>query len=549
VLSGSPISDGVDVDVVVVGAGFAGVYQLKRLRDLGFSVVLLEAGSRLGGIWHWNCYPGARVDTHVPMYEYSDERLWRDWYWDERFPDGPALRRYFEHVDEVWDVSRDVRFDTRVEGGRWDEAARAWTVGTDQGDSIRARFLVLCTGFAAKAHIPDIQGLGDFAGERHHTAHWPQEGVDLTAKRVGVIGTGASGVQVVQEAAKVASEVTVFQRTPILALAMQQRRLTREEQDEAKAHYPERFQKRLRSNSGFDYDEGRGSSLNVSDEERRATFERLWQEGGFAFWAGGYSDILLNETANRHAYDFWREQVLARVHDPKVAEVLAPAEPIHPFGVKRPSLEQTYYDAFNQPNVRLVNLRETPIERATATGVETTTESFDLDVLVLATGFDAVTGGLTSIDVRGTTGETLADHWREGVRTHLGVASNGFPNLVFLYGPQSPSGFCNGPTCAEAQGDWVIDLLCTLRDQGVTRIEASAEAEEAWRNQVQSIASMTLFPRADSWYMGANIPGKPREMLNWPGGLQLYLMACRTAAEDGYQGFALDPAPDEVEAG
>jgi cyclohexanone monooxygenase len=529
-----------DFDVVVVGAGFAGLYQLHRLRDLGFSVALLEAGSSLGGIWHWNCYPGARVDTHVPMYEYSDEKVWRDWYWDERFPDRHALRRYFEHVDAVWDLRRDIRFDTRVQGAKWEENLRRWRIDTSTGDSLRARFFVLCTGFAAKAYIPDLPGLDQFEGAWHHTAHWPQDDIDLTGLRVGVVGTGASGVQVVQEAAKVAAHVTVFQRTPILALAMQQRRLTREDQDTEKAVYPDRFRRRGETNSGFDYAESGGSALAVSDEERRATFERLWAEGGFAFWAGGYSDILINEASNRTAYDFWREKVRARIDDPALGEMLAPTEPIHPFGVKRPSLEQTYYDVFNQDNVDLVDLRATPIERITPTGVRTAEHEHELDLLVLATGFDAVTGGLTSIDIRGATGESLAEHWKQGARTQLGLASAGFPNLLYLYGPQSPSGFCNGPTCAEVQGDLVVDLLVSLREKGITRLEATAEAEEAWNAQVQGIASMTLFPRADSWYMGANIPGKPRQMLNWPGGLQLYLQACRAAADDDYAGFTLD---------
>ncbi len=536
---------GLDHEVVVVGAGFAGLYQLHHLRDdLGLDVVLLEAGTSLGGIWHWNCYPGARVDSHVPVYEYSDEAIWRDWYWEERFPDHRALRRYFAHVDEVWDLSRDIRFSTRVEGATWDEDGRAWQVRTSAGDTLRTRYLVLCTGFAAKAYIPDFPGLEDFAGEWHHTAHWPQEGVELTGKRVGVIGTGASGVQVTQEAAKVAAELTVFQRTPILALAMQQRRLTRADQDEAKARYPEIFRLRAASNSGFDYPESTTSALAVTDEERDATFERLWQAGGFSFWAGGYNDLLIDEKANRKAYDFWRSKVHARVHDPALAEELAPAEPPHPFGVKRPSLEQDYYDVFNQDNVHLVNVRKNPIERITERGVVTTAGEVELDVLVLATGFDAVTGGLTSIDIRGTTGESLAEHWAQGARTHLGVASAGFPNLFFLYGPQSPSGFCNGPTCAEEQGDWVVELIAELRRKGVTRIEATTEAEQAWRDMVQAIASMTLFPRADSWYMGANIPGKPREMLNWPGGLQLYLSSCRSSAAEGYSGFVLsEPVP------
>lgn len=528
-----------DHDVLIVGAGFGGLYQLHRLRELGLSVSLIEAGSGLGGIWYWNCYPGARVDSHIPVYEYSDEKIWRDWYWEERFPDWTELRRYFEHVDSIWDLSRDIRFNTRVNGAEWDESTCCWQVETDAGDVVRARFVVLCTGFAAKSYTPDFLGLGDFEGACHHTAHWPQEGIDMTGLRVGIIGTGASGVQVVQEAAKIAAQVTVFQRTPILALAMQQRRLTREEQDEAKARYPEIFEMRTKSNSGFDFPETGISALSVSDEERRATYERLWEAGGFSFWAGGYSDILLSEEANRTAYDFWREKVRARINDPELAEKLAPTEPPHPFGVKRPSLEQNYYDVFNQDNVKLVDLKATPIERITSEGIQTSEGHHDFDLIVMATGFDAVTGGLTNINIRGCSGSTLKDHWQQGPRTHLGVASAGFPNLLYIYGPQSPSGFCNGPTCAEVQGDWVVELIEYLRDNGITRIETTSEAEQAWRDQVHALASMSLFPRADSWYMGANIPGKPREMLNWPGGLQLYLMACRASSEGGYSGFVL----------
>jgi len=528
-----------DHDVVIVGAGFAGLYQLRRLRALGLSVTLLEAGTDLGGIWHWNCYPGARVDTHVPMYEFSDEAVWRDWCWEERFPDWRALRRYFDHVDDVWDLRRDVRFATRVRAGTWEEDRRRWSMETEDGDVVHGRYVVLCTGFAAKPYVPPFPGLDTFGGEWHHTARWPQAGVDMTGRRVGIVGTGASGVQVTQEAAKVAEHVTVFQRTAMLALPMQQRRLTPEEQDAAKAEYPERFRTRRETNSGFDWRGIGGSAKDAPAAEREAVFERLWAEGGFAFWAGGYADLVIDEESNRLAYDFWRDKVRARVADPAVAEILAPTEPPHPFGVKRPSLEQDYFDLFNQANVSLVDLRATPIDAITTTGVRTTGGEHAVDLLVLATGFDAVTGGLTSIELRGTTGETLAEHWRDGVRTHLGVASAGFPNLLYLYGPQSPSGFCNGPTCAEVQGDWVVDLLTHLGEHGITRIEATPAAEEAWRDQVHGIASMTLFPRADSWYMGANIPGKPREMLNWPGGLQLYLAACRESAGDGYRGFTL----------
>ena len=531
----------IDHDVVVVGAGFAGLYQLHRLRALGFSVVLLEAGSGLGGIWHWNCYPGARVDSHVPVYEFSDEALWRDWYWDERFPDWRALRRYFEHVDEKWDLRRDIRFDTRVEAASWHEAERSWELTTANGLMLRTRFLVMCTGFAAKAYVPDLPGLDDFGGVRHHTAHWPQDGLDLTGLRVGVIGTGASGVQVIQEAAKVADQLVVFQRTPILALAMQQRRLSRAEQDEAKAGYPAIFRQRAETFGGFDIMTRDDRALEVSDSVRREVFEELWQAGGFSFWAGNFADILRDEAANRTAYDFWREKVLERIDDPAVAAVLAPVDPPHPIGAKRPSLEQDFYEAFNQENVTLVDLQKTPIDRITSNGVRTTASEYELDVLVMATGFDAVTGGLTSVNIRGCDGISLRSYWADGVRSHLGIASAGFPNLIYLYGPQSPSGFCNGPTCAELQGGWVVKLLADLRDRSITRIEAVSEAEDAWGAQVEMIGDLTLFPTVDSWYMGANIPGKPRQLLNYPGGVPLYVEMCQACAADGYRGFTLDP--------
>lgn len=529
-----------EVDVLVVGAGFTGLYQLHRLRQLGFSVRLFEAGADLGGIWYWNCYPGARVDTHVPMYEFSSEDLWRDWTWTERFPAWDELRRYFHYVDEKLDLSRDIRFNTRVEGAEFDEDSRRWVVRTQDGVLVSPRFLVLCTGFAAKPYIPDLKGLDRFEGVKHHTAWWPQDGLDMTDKRVGVIGTGASGVQVVQEAGAVAAELTVFQRTPILALAMQQRSLDMEMQREMKRDYPARFARRAESFGGFDFHASGKAALEVSPEERRAVYEASWAAGGFSFWASTFYDVMMNLEANRTAYDFWRGKVQARIRDPKLAEQLAPKEPPHPFGVKRPSLEQTYYDVFNQDNVRLVNLKATPILEITPSGVRTAEGECELDILVLATGFDAVTGGLTQIDIRGVEGLTLKEKWAKGARTHLGMASAGFPNLLFLYGPQSPSGFCNGPTCAELQGDWVVEFLGRMRDAGVSRFEATTAAEQTWKDHVEAVGAMTLFPLADSWYMGANIPGKPRELLNYPGGLPLYLQMCRACADEGYTGFVLE---------
>lgn len=526
-------------DILVVGAGFTGLYQLHRLRQLGFSVRLLEAGADLGGIWYWNCYPGARVDTHVPMYEFSSEDLWRDWTWTERFPAWDELRRYFRYVDQKLDLSRDIRFNTRVEAAEFNEGRQQWTVRTQDGGAVRAQFLVLCTGFAAKPYVPELKGLEQFKGAKHHTAWWPQNGLDLTAKRVGVIGTGASGVQVVQEAAAVAAELTVFQRTPILALAMQQCALDEATQVEMKRDYPARFARRRESFGGFDFHASGKSALEVSPEERQAIYEASWAAGGFSFWASTFYDVMMNLEANRTAYDFWRAKVQARIRDPKLAEQLAPREPPHPFGVKRPSLEQTYYDVFNQDNVRLVDLKATPILEITPGGVRTADGEYDLDILVLATGFDAVTGGLTQIDIRGVDGVTLKDKWAQGARTHLGMASAGFPNLLFLYGPQSPSGFCNGPTCAELQGDWVLEFLKHMRDAGVSRFEATPAAEQTWKDHVEAVGAMTLFPLADSWYMGANIPGKPRELLNYPGGVPMYLQMCQASAANGYEGFLL----------
>jgi cation diffusion facilitator CzcD-associated flavoprotein CzcO len=528
-----------DLDVIVVGAGFAGLYLLDRLRSMGMEVQVFEAGGGLGGVWYWNCYPGARVDSPGPIYQYSRDDVWRKWQFSELYPSWQELRDYFRYVDEKLGLSRDIRFNRRVNQAQFDPAHNHWIVRSSDGSVASARYLVLCTGLSAKPYIPDLPGLNDFAGERHHTALWPQHGLDMVAKRVGVIGTGASGVQVAQEAAGVAAHLTVFQRTPNLALPMRQKKLDEDAIRRMKEKYPEMFDRRTKTFAGFDYDVLAKSALEVSDDERQATFERLWEIGGFAPWIGSFNDILLNEEANRAAYKFWRDKTLMRIKDLAVAEILAPTEPIHPFGVKRPSLEQHFYEIFNQPNVSLVDLRTNPIERVTRGGIKTAAGEHDLDVLVLATGFDAVTGGLTSIDIRGTEGGTLKEKWATGVRAQLGMAAAGFPNLLFVYGPQSPNGFCNGPTCAEVQGDWIVRLLDHLRQGNYTRVEATVAAEEAWRAQVLALADATLFPRADSWYLGANIPGKPREMLSFTGGLPAYLAKCRESAERGYEGFAL----------
>jgi cation diffusion facilitator CzcD-associated flavoprotein CzcO len=528
-----------ELDVVIVGAGFAGLYLLDRLRGMGMSVQVFEAGDGPGGVWYWNCYPGARVDSPGPMYQFSRDDLWRDWKFSELYPLWQEIREYFYYVDRKLDLSRDIRFNRRVNEAEFDPARNRWAVRSSDGSVTRARYFVLCTGLGSKPYIPKLPGLSDFAGERHHTALWPQQGLDLAGKRIGVIGTGASGVQVAQEAAAVAAHLTVFQRTPNLALPMRQKKLDDDTIRRMKDGYPLAYQKRRTSFGGFDYQFLEKAASEVSEEERQATFERIWEVGGLAPWVGSFNDLLANEKSNRAAYDFWRDKTRARIKDPDVAEMLAPTEPIHPYGTKRPSLEQNFFDIFNQSNVSLVDLRKTPIERVTRGGIKTADGEHDLDVLVLATGFDAVTGGLTSIDIRGTQGETLREKWAKGVRAHLGMAAAGFPNLLFVYGPHSPNAFANGPTCAELQGDWIAGLLNHVRQRDWKRFEATAPAEEEWRAQVRALADATLFPRADSWYLGANIPGKPREMLSFAGGLSTYMAKCNESAERGYEGFTI----------
>lgn len=525
------------LDALIVGAGFNGVYQLYRLREEGYSVRLFDAAAELGGIWYWNCYPGARVDSHVPNYEFSLPQVWEDWNWTERFPSGEELLAYFRHVDQKLDISKDVRFNTRVVAAEYDDEHNYWHVRTEDGHEVRARFFIPCLGFAAKSFTPDLPGLNQFSGPCHHTAHWPRTGVDFTGKRVGVIGTGASGVQVIQEAAKVAIHTTVFQRTPMLALPMQQRCYTVEDMAEMKRDYPEIFRRRNNGSSSFyDLVPDPRSAMEASPQERTEVFEAAWQRGGFSFWAGTFSDILYNEESNMEAYRFWRNKTRARVRDPVLAEKLAPTEPPHPFGSKRPSLEQGYYEIFNQQNVTLVDLRDTPITAVSAHGVECADVGHELDVLVLATGFDAGTGGFSQIDIHGTGSLTLAQAWSEGVRTHLGYAVPGFPNMLILYGPQSPTAFCNGPTCAEVQGEWVVSCLNYMREAGTVRIEATDDAASSWVEHMHDMADMTLLSRAQSWYMGANVPGKRRELLFHPG-VRIYLEQGRTCAENGYSGF------------
>ncbi len=527
-----------DCDALIVGAGFSGVYLLHRLREVGIDARLIDAAAEPGGIWYWNCYPGARVDSQVPMYELSLPELWRDWTWSERFPGWRELRGYFRHVCDTLELWPHMTMGMRVTSAAWDEGSRLWRIATHTGETLTTRFFLPCLGFAAKAYMPEIAGLETFAGEWHHTAHWPQKGVSLAGRKVAIIGTGASGVQVSQEAAREASQLTLLQRTPILALPMQQEPLTAAQQEAEKANYAVVFAARRCTSGGFESQSREESALEVDEAERQRTYEAQWQAGGLRFWYANFADLLTDERANRFAYDFWRDKVRARITDPALHESLAPTEPPHPFGTKRPSLEQNYYEIFSQDNVALVDLKRAPIHHIVPEGILTADGLVECDLIVFATGFDAGRGGLMQIDIRGREGCSLAESWRGGVSAFLGYAVHGFPNMAYHYGPLSPSGLANGPTSAEIQGDWVRNFLVALRPNDLTRFEAEAEAEREWTEAVAAAGAMTLFPQASSWYMGDNIPGKPRQLINYPSVVG-YAIISDSVAADNYRSFAL----------
>lgn len=525
------------LDVLVIGGGFSGLYQLDRLRDLGFSVKVWDAAGDFGGIWWWNCYPGARTDSTGQIYQFSHKDLWKDYDFDELYPGWAGVREYFSFVDEKLDLRKDVEFNTFASSAIWDEDSATWTVTSSDGKVQQARQVIVATGFGSKPLYPTIKGLDTFAGECHHTARWPQEGLDMAGKKVVVLGTGASGVQVVQEAAAVADQLTVFQRTPNLCLPMQQRSLSSEDNEELRQGLPERFDTRYKAFAGFDFDFMPQNALDLTEAERNEVYERMWQEGGFVMWLANFQDILFDEKANKTFYDFWRAKVHARVNDPEVAEMLAPATPPHPFGTKRPSLEQNYFDVYNQGNVRLIDHNAEPILEVVPEGVVTRNGLIEADVFVLATGFDNNRGGIMAIDIQGIHGARIAEKWAGKVDTHMGLSTHGFPNMLFLYGPQSPSGFCNGPTSAEGQGELVVDFLTWVRNQGYSRFESTREVELEWTSHLDGIFEQSLFTKARSWYWGANVPGKPRQMLNYCGGLPLYFEKWNEVKAAGYAGF------------
>ncbi|OAX81965.1 hypothetical protein ACJ72_03694 [Emergomyces africanus] len=528
-----------ELDALIVGAGFGGVYQLWKLRNEGYSTKLVESGSDFGGVWYWNCYPGARVDSDIPHYEFSMPELWKDWTWSERFPGGPELRRYFAHVDQKFDLRKDCLFDTTITSAIFNSNDKRWHVTTQGSEIFKVKYLLLNTGFASKRYTPDLKGLDTFQGQWLHSSFWPQEGLDMTGKRVIVMGTGSTGVQITQEAAKVAKEVTVLQRTPNLALPMAQKKYTNGEQKQSRDQYSDLFKIRPTTFGGFMWDFVGRNTFDDSPEKRRQFYEELWERGDFSFWLATYQDMLFVKESNEEAYSFWREKTRQRIKDPRKRDILAPMVQPHAFGCKRVSLEQDYYDVFNQDNVDVLDIKTHPIVEITTKGIKTTEKEIEADLLILATGFDSYTGGMKQIDIRGPSGISLTDKWVSGSLTYLGMSVSGFPNMFFTYGPQAPTALCNGPTCAELQGNWIADCLNYMREKNLSTIDATLEAEATWKKDVHNFAHASLLPTAKSWYMGDNIPGKPREALNYLGGVSRYGETCRTCAEKGYEGFVL----------
>ncbi len=533
--SGTAEKTSAAVDVVVVGAGFAGLYALHRLRKQGLSVRVFEAADGVGGVWYWNRYPGARCDVESVDYSYSfDEDLQQEWNWTEKYATQPEILAYLNHVADRFDLHRDISFETRVTDMVLDEKTLRWEVRTDRGDVVSARFCILAVGPLSNANIPAIEGLDSFAGEVYHTAHWPHEGVDFTGKRVGVIGTGSSGIQAIPYIAKEAAQLYVFQRTPNYSVPAGNVPLDDETRAAQKAGYAERRRLSMLSGGGSPHQPHPKSALEVSPEELRQTYERRWELGGVLF-SKAFPDQLLTIEANDTARLFWEEKVRAVIDDPAVAEVLIPKD--HPIGAKRICTDDNYFQTFNRDNVSLVNLRATPIERIDPTGIDTTEAHYDVDALVLATGFDAMTGSVQKLNVVGRDGRTLNEAWAEGPITYLGLGVPGFPNLFNIAGPGAPSVLANMVLHSELHLNWVADAIEYLDAQGAPAIEARADAAAEWVQECTRRAAGTLMPQANSWYLGANIPGKPRVFMPFVGGFGVYGEIIADVAAAGYKGF------------
>jgi cation diffusion facilitator CzcD-associated flavoprotein CzcO len=521
-------------DAIVVGAGFAGLVMLYRLRELGFSVRVFEAGSGIGGTWFWNRYPGARCDIESLEYSYQfSPELQQEWEWSERYATQPEILRYLEHVADRFDLRRDIQLDTRVRAAHWSETARHWTVETEGGIHT-ARFFIMATGCLSSANLPDFPGRDSFAGPTYHTGRWPHDGVDFTGQRVAVIGTGSSAIQSIPLIAEQAAQLTVFQRTPSYSIPAHNAPLDPELVRKVKANYASFRAHNAAQPFGASFEPSPLLAVQVDAAERDRIYERHWQVGGLGFITA-FGDLLFDHAANETAGEFVRRKISAIVRDPVVADKLLPKQVI---GCKRLCVDTGYYATFNRPNVSLVDVSETPIEAITPRGVRVAGVEHEVDAIVFATGFDAMTGALLAVDIRGADGQTLREKWVAGPRTYLGVGTAGFPNLFIITGPGSPSVLSNMVPSIEQHAEWIAACLAYLREHGLSRIDALPAAEDAWGGHVNDVANLTVYPSCNSWYLGANVPGKPRVFMPYIG-FPTYVAKCNEVAAKGYEGFDL----------
>ena len=528
-------TNGEHYDAIVIGAGVSGLYQLYRLRELGLSVRCYEDGSGVGGTWYWNRYPGCRFDSESEAYGYSwSEELLQEWDWKEHYSGQPENEKYLNYVADKFDLRKDIQFNARVASAVYNEETNRWDVRLESGQRAQAQFLIAAVGLLSARYTPPFEGIESFRGESFHTSRWPKEKVDFRGKRVAVIGTGATAVQLIPEIAPEVGHLTVFQRTPNYCAPCRNSEVTPEEQRQWKASYSEIHKQIRETTVGLRHEFDPRKTFDVPQEERLAFYEELWAKPGFTKWLSNFHDIMTDLDANEDFSEFVRNKIRDRVKDPVVAEKLVPKD--HPFGSKRIPLETNYYEAYNRDNVRLVDVREAPIESITPSGVKTTAQEYAFDVIIYATGFDAVTGALTRIDIRGQDGQTIKDKWANGPRNYLGLQSAGFPNFFMAIN----SAFCNYTVCAESIVEWITDCIHHMRDKGFRRIAPKPQVEDAWMAYINKVAAGSIFTQAKSaWFMGTNIPGKTRAVLLNPLPAPAYRAKCAEAAAKGYEDFVL----------
>lgn len=522
-------------DVIIVGAGFSGISSLHRCRKEGLKAHIFEAASDFGGVWFWNRYPGARVDSEMPFYQLSIPEVYNTWTFSQRFPDHVELRKYMTHVDKVLNLSPDVSFNTRVYGCTWDAGSSTWTVRTETGVTARAQFLILATGLLHKAHMPQWPGQEKYQGLLRHSGDWP-ESTDVTGKKVAVIGAGATAVQIIQELGKSASQLTVLMRRPSYCIPMRNRPIGELEQAGLRAYYPTLFAAGRKSAVGFPTTRTDRKMQDVDPVEREEWFEKTWAAGGFQFLLRNYNNVVVDKEANRVVYDFWKRKVRERVSDEKKWEMLCPDEAPYYFSTKRSPLEQDYYEVMDQSNVDIVDINKKPIEGFTEKGLILGDEDREFDVVVCATGFDAFTGSLTNMGLKSKNGVDIKDVWKDGVRTYLGMMFHGFPNAFMVYSPQAPTALSNGPTIIECQCDFAVDTIKAMRAEGSRTIEPTRQAEEEWKAGMDAVVAHTLFPYTNSWWNTSNVPGKKAENQTYILGIDSYELQCREKMTD-WKGF------------